>query len=142
MSPAEKRVREAMAEQKMQKANDEAYNKAMPEADTTFSNLRGAASSAKKAASEAMNSDEAKKAKKALEVMSVANPTLGAMRDAARYTKKGTDMMMEEGKKRSRNMGETSNPMGDSYAKGGKVGSASKRADGCAVKGHTRGKMV
>ncbi len=28
------------------------------------------------------------------------------------------------------------------YAKGGKVSSASKRADGCAVKGKTRGKMV
>lgn len=27
-------------------------------------------------------------------------------------------------------------------AKGGKVSSASKRADGCAVKGKTRGKMV
>ena len=28
------------------------------------------------------------------------------------------------------------------YAKGGKVGSASKRADGCCVKGKTKGKMV
>ena len=28
------------------------------------------------------------------------------------------------------------------YAKGGKVSSASKRADGCAIKGKTRGKMV
>jgi hypothetical protein len=28
------------------------------------------------------------------------------------------------------------------YAKGGKVGSASKRADGCAMRGKTRGKMV
>jgi hypothetical protein len=27
-------------------------------------------------------------------------------------------------------------------AKGGMVGSASKRADGCAIKGKTRGKMV
>lgn len=27
-------------------------------------------------------------------------------------------------------------------AKGGKVSSASKRADGCAIKGKTRGKMV
>jgi hypothetical protein len=29
-----------------------------------------------------------------------------------------------------------------SYAKGGKVSSASKRADGCAVKGKTKGRMV
>lgn len=28
------------------------------------------------------------------------------------------------------------------YAKGGKVSSASKRADGCAVRGKTKGKMV
>jgi len=35
-------------------------------------------------------------------------------------------------------MGETTNPMGDKYAKGGKVSSASKRADGCAIRGKTR----
>jgi hypothetical protein len=29
----------------------------------------------------------------------------------------------------------------EGYKKGGKVSSASKRADGCAVKGHTRGKI-
>jgi len=38
--------------------------------------------------------------------------------------------------------GETTNPMGDKYAKGGKVSSASKRADGCCVKGKTKGRMV
>jgi hypothetical protein len=32
--------------------------------------------------------------------------------------------------------------MGNSYKKGGKVGSASKRADGCAVRGKTKGTMV
>lgn len=32
--------------------------------------------------------------------------------------------------------------MGNAYKKGGKVSSASKRADGCAVKGKTRGKIV
>jgi len=35
-------------------------------------------------------------------------------------------------------MGETTNPMGDKYAKGG---TASSRADGCCVKGKTRGTM-
>lgn len=34
------------------------------------------------------------------------------------------------------------NPMGDTYKKGGSVGSASSRADGCAVRGKTKGKMV
>jgi hypothetical protein len=32
--------------------------------------------------------------------------------------------------------GETTNPMGDKYAKGGKTASA--RADGCAIRGKTR----
>ena len=31
---------------------------------------------------------------------------------------------------------------GVKMAKGGKVGSASKRADGCAIKGKTRGRMI
>lgn len=35
--------------------------------------------------------------------------------------------------------GATTNPMGDKYAKGGSV---SKRADGCCVKGKTRGMML
>ena len=34
------------------------------------------------------------------------------------------------------------NPAGDTYKKGGKVSSASSRADGCCVKGKTRGKMM
>lgn len=34
--------------------------------------------------------------------------------------------------------GETTNPMGDKYAKGGSVSSASRRADGCAIRGKTR----
>jgi len=39
-----------------------------------------------------------------------------------------------------RDTGATTNPMGDKYAKGGavKASSASKRADGCAIKGKTR----
>jgi hypothetical protein len=34
--------------------------------------------------------------------------------------------------------GETTNPMGDKYKKGGKVKSASARADGIAIRGKTR----
>ena len=34
--------------------------------------------------------------------------------------------------------GETTNPMGDKYKKGGSVKSASARADGCAIRGKTR----
>jgi len=44
--------------------------------------------------------------------------------------------------KRKPDTGKTTNPMGDKYAKGGKVSSASKRADGCATKGKTKGRFV
>lgn len=37
-----------------------------------------------------------------------------------------------------RDEGGTTNPMGDKYAKGGKVKSASARADGIAIRGKTR----
>jgi len=45
---------------------------------------------------------------------------------------------------RSRNYdsGDRTPRMSDDYAKGGKVSSASARADGCAVKGKTKGRMV
>ena len=34
------------------------------------------------------------------------------------------------------------NPMGDTYKRGGSVSGASKRADGCAMKGKTKGRMI
>ena len=45
---------------------------------------------------------------------------------------------------RSRNYdsGDRTPRMSDDYAKGGKVSSASSRADGCAVKGKTKGRFV
>ena len=44
--------------------------------------------------------------------------------------------------KKSVEQGEKTNPAGDTYKKGGTVkSSASKRADGCAIKGKTRGKI-
>ncbi len=36
----------------------------------------------------------------------------------------------------------TRRTMGNMFAKGGKVGSASKRADGCAQRGKTKGRMI
>ena len=45
---------------------------------------------------------------------------------------------------RSRNYdsGDRTPRMSDDYAKGGKVSSASKRADGCVTKGKTKGRFV
>jgi hypothetical protein len=50
------------------------------------------------------------------------------------------DITPAERKKLKRDMKMASDPV--SKAKGGKVGSASARADGCAQRGKTRGKMV
>lgn len=60
------------------------------------------------------------------------------------YLSKEAEQKDKEAQKRRENIetkrdtGETTNPMGDKYAKGGKVSSASKRADGCAIRGKTR----
>jgi hypothetical protein len=45
-------------------------------------------------------------------------------------------------KKPARESSGTTNDYGDPYKKGGMVSSASKRADGCAQRGKTRGRMV
>lgn len=51
------------------------------------------------------------------------------------------DVKRAKSVKRQRNTGENTNPAGDTYKKGGKVSSASKRADGIAQRGKTKGKM-
>jgi hypothetical protein len=47
---------------------------------------------------------------------------------------------LRQSQKRKANEGDTTNPMGDSYKRGGMT--ASKRADGIAQKGKTRGTIV
>jgi hypothetical protein len=47
---------------------------------------------------------------------------------------------LRQSQKRQADTGEKTNPMGDTYKKGGKV-TASSRADGIAQRGKTRGKM-
>lgn len=59
------------------------------------------------------------------------------VKNAARYIK-NSELDTDKVK---RNTGETTNAAGDSYKKGGMISSASKRADGIATKGKTRGKM-
>lgn len=48
----------------------------------------------------------------------------------------------EESKKRREAAKQQPKPEPVKKAKGGMVGSASKRADGCAIKGKTKGRMV
>ena len=48
------------------------------------------------------------------------------------------DVKRAKSVKRQRNTGESTNPAGDAYKKGGKVRTASQRADGCCIRGKTR----
>ena len=52
------------------------------------------------------------------------------------------DAYSDEEEKRKKQPGASSAPTTASMKKGGKVSSASSRADGCAVKGKTRGTMI
>ena len=50
--------------------------------------------------------------------------------------------MLARDRKKSKREEEEAKKMDATMKKGGKVSSASKRADGCAVRGKTKGKMV
>jgi UDP-N-acetylenolpyruvoylglucosamine reductase len=52
------------------------------------------------------------------------------------------DALDEITRKKEEKAPTTKTEMGKMFKKGGKVGSASKRADGCAQRGKTRGKFV
>jgi len=49
---------------------------------------------------------------------------------------------LRQSQKRQADTGENTNPMGDTYKKGGAVRSASSRADGIAQRGKTRGRYL
>jgi hypothetical protein len=109
---------EDVEEERMSKKAEKAYNKAMPEADTTFGNLE--------------KEPEGRGFTRA-EIDKIRAGETGAKARKAGFTNaetKGGAALMYR------------NPMGKKMASGGSVGSASKRADGCASKGKTRGKFV
>ena len=152
MSPAEKAAREEMADRKMRKAAEKAYNKEMPEPDTTFGNLgRKAAGAAMAVPAGVVGGaylglhpdgpgvvDSAKYGAKSMYHKIVGNKKAEdeAEKDFAASTKRAQSVQ------RQRSSGENTNPAGDTYKKGGSVSSASKRADGCATKGKTKGTMI
>ena len=122
---------EDVAEDKAAKKATDAYNKAMPEPDTTFGKLKKFGLNRKAEAENAVkNLDVEKMARTAL----YANP--GTAPGIAAYDT--VEALREEGKNRK---APRLNEMGDAYKKGGKV-SASSRADGCAERGKTRGRIV
>ena len=62
------------------------------------------------------------------------NPRATAVKKAAK------DVIAKD--REQRKSFEKTNPAGDTYKAGGKVSSASKRADGIAVKGKTKGRII
>ena len=152
MSPAEKQAREEQADRKMREKAEKAYNKEMPEPDTTFGKL------GRKAAGAAMAIPGALTAGALLGPQPGSPGYIDSAKFGAKtmyHTLAGNKKEDEEATKEylnaakraqsietKRNTGETTNAAGDSYKKGGKVSSASSRADGIATKGKTRGTMV
>jgi hypothetical protein len=88
------------------------------------------------------DSEDGKKLKEAAKFAFETSP-IGAgsrpARDAAEY---GIEKLKDAAASSKRDSGENTNPAGDTFKRGGKVSSASKRADGIAQKGKTRGKYL
>jgi hypothetical protein len=149
--PKAKRI-EDMSDAELSRLSGKAYDEAMPEPDTTFGKL------GRKAAGVAMAPAGALVSGATLGT----NPRGPSVIDAAKYGAKSMyhamtgdkkaaekadkelkqDVDRAQSVKRQRDSGESTNEMGDKYAKGGSVSSASRRADGIATKGKTKGTMV
>jgi hypothetical protein len=152
MSPAEKEARQEQADRKMRAAAEKAYNKEMPEADTTFGKLGRKAAGAAMAIPGALTAGALlgtqpgspgiiESAKFGAKTMY--HGIAGNKKEDEAATKEYLDAAKRaQSVERKRNTGETTNPAGDSYKKGGKVSSASSRGDGIATKGKTRGTMI
>ena len=152
MSPAEKQAREEQADRKMRAAAEKTYNKEMPEPDTTFGKLGRKAAGVVMAPAGALVGgallgtqpgspgiiESAKFGAK-----SMYHTLAGNKKEDEEATQAYLDAAKRaQSVKRKRNTGENTNPAGDTFKRGGKISSASSRADGCATKGKTRGKFV
>jgi hypothetical protein len=174
MSPAD--VAEMRAREKATKA----FNRAMPdpyEEGDSKARRRAALDNAMRKpmdmADEAVSkvkkfadSEDGKKLLRAAKFAVESSPAVASMQPALAVGEFAIDKLKAEGANRKRDTGESTNPMGDTFKKGGKVaskymsfsksgkpagmkevkkmsdgGSASKRADGIAQRGKTRGKM-
>jgi len=140
---------EDMSEEELSSKSEKAYNKAMPEADTTTGKLKGESimDSIKKYNPEGYESIRAseRKTQQAGDA-AISEYKKGNYGSAVKEGAKGlggaanTLLMVaprEAGKAVANRLKD-----GEKYAKGGSVSSASNRADGIAQRGKTRGKMV
>ena len=152
MSPAEKQAREEQADRKMRAAAEKTYNKEMPEPDTTFGKIGRKVAGAAMAPAGALvggallgtqpgSPGIIESAKFGAKTMY--HTLAGNKKEDEEATKAYLDAAKRsQSVKTKRNTGENTNPAGDTFKHGGKVSSASKRADGIATKGKTRGKFV
>jgi len=148
MATKPKRI-EDMSEAELNRLSTAAYNKAMPEADTTTGKLKGKSlmdsiekynEGARETIAEGEKNTEkygnaaADEFKKGNYGSAIKEGVKG-LGSAAKTM--GVDVPVEAfraGMNRLKN--------GEKFAKGGSVSSASKRADGCATKGKTRGRLL
>jgi hypothetical protein len=141
---------EDVAEEKARKKATKAYDKAMPEPDTTFGKLgRKAAGIAMAPAGALVGGALLGTQPGSPGIIESAKFGAKSMYHRLAGNKKEDDEATQDyldAAKRAksietkRNEGENTNAAGDTYARGGMT--ASSRADGCATKGKTRGKMV
>ena len=149
MSPAEKQAREEQADRKMRAAADKAYSKEMPEPDTTTGKLKGQSimdSVRKYSPNQAAEVDEGDANTKRYGETASKDFTEGKYGSAALNAAKGlgsaADTMLLKAPKAAAFAVRNRVVDGAKKASGGMVSSASKRADGCATKGKTRGKFI
>ena len=133
--PTKEQILQDLLEEKNAVKNERAYNKAMPQPDTTYGKLQNDAVTLpgkfpKGTTLESVLGKNASQEKPSSEIPMEKQP-------------KGTTLekFKEDANKKSSTKSMSNKDM-IPLKKGGSVSSASKRADGCAVKGKTKGRFV
>jgi hypothetical protein len=149
MADIEYKTPQDVADEKARKKADKAYNKAMPEPDTTTGKLKGQSimdSVRKYSPNQAAEVDEGDANTKKYGEAASKDFKEGKYGSAAFNAAKGlgsaADTMLLKAPKAAAFAARNRIVDGEKKASGGMISSASKRADGCAAKGKTRGKMV
>jgi hypothetical protein len=133
--PTKEQILQDLLDEKNAVKNERAYNKAMPQPDTTYGKLQNDAVTLpgkfpKGTTLESVLGKNASQEKPSSEIPMEKQP-------------KGTTLekFKEDANKKSSTKSMSNKDM-IPLKKGGSVSSASKRADGCAVKGKTKGRFV
>jgi hypothetical protein len=133
--PTKEQILQDLLDEKNAVKNERAYNKAMPQPDTTYGKLQNDAVTLpgkfpKETTLESVLGKNASQGKPSSEIPMEKQP-------------KGTTLekFKEDANKKSSTKSMSNKDM-IPLKKGGSVSSASKRADGCAVKGKTKGRFV